>query len=138
MHRLAAEALPKRKPLFAIGARMRNAKLEEAATPAQEPGESAFQPRPAQRAFVSAAAGLGVPRRVICRMLPGADPGAPVSISAHMLKGNAARLGDSRIIPAHLPLSPVITPASPVISRYLPCLLIVERGHSADGDFIGF
>jgi hypothetical protein len=72
---------------------MRKAKREaaQAATPAQEPGESAFQPTQAQRAFVSAAAGLGVPRRVICRMLPGAEPGEMVSISAHMLRDHFSR-----------------------------------------------
>jgi hypothetical protein len=72
---------------------MRKARLEEAppAMPAQEPGDSAFQPTPAQRAFVSAAAGLGVPRRVICRMLPGAEPGETVSISAHMLRDYFSR-----------------------------------------------
>ena len=33
------------------------------------------------------------------------------------MKGNGGKLGDSRIIPSHLPLSPLITPASPVISH---------------------
>jgi hypothetical protein len=72
---------------------MRKAKREEApaATPAQEPGESAFQPTQAQRAFVSAAAGLDVPRRVIYRMLPGAEPGETVSIGAHMLRDYFSR-----------------------------------------------
>jgi hypothetical protein len=59
---------------------MRKAKLEEA-----------LAAMPAQRAFVSAAAGLDVPRRVICRMLPGADPGATVSISAHRLRDYFSR-----------------------------------------------
>jgi hypothetical protein len=59
---------------------MRKAKHEEA--PAATP---------AQRAFVSAAAGLDVPRRVICRMLPGAEPGETVSTSVHRLRDHFSR-----------------------------------------------
>jgi hypothetical protein len=107
---------------------MRKAEREEApaAIPAPEPGESAFQPAPAQRAFVSAAAGLGVPRRVICRMLRGAEPGATVSISAHMLRDYFSRglpegeRREARRQPFHPLSSPVISPDHPRISRYLP------------------
>jgi len=47
---------------------------------------AAFQPTREQRAFVATAAGLGVPRSVICQMLPGARPGETVSISRDMLR----------------------------------------------------
>lgn len=40
----------------------------------------AFAPSEAQRAFVAAAAGLGVPATLTCRMLPGARPGKTVAI----------------------------------------------------------
>jgi hypothetical protein len=57
----------------------------------QKPRRAAFRPTQAQRAFVAAAAGLGVRRRVICQMLPGAKSGEVVSISAHMLRDHFAR-----------------------------------------------
>jgi hypothetical protein len=47
---------------------------------------AAFQPTREQRAFVATASGLGVPRSVICQMLPGARPGETVSISRDMLR----------------------------------------------------
>jgi hypothetical protein len=40
---------------------------------------------------VAAAAGLGIPRRVIRQMLPGAKPGETVSITGHMLTDHFAR-----------------------------------------------
>ena len=51
----------------------------------QKPRRAAFRPTQEQRAFVAAAAGLRIPRRVICRRLPGAKPGETVSITGHML-----------------------------------------------------
>jgi hypothetical protein len=45
-----------------------------------------FQPTWEQRAFVAAAAGLRVPRSLICQMLPGARRGETVSISRDMLR----------------------------------------------------
>jgi hypothetical protein len=60
-------------------------------TPAKKPRRTAFQPTQAQRAFVAAAAGLGVPRRVICQMLPGAKRGETTPISAHLLRDYFSR-----------------------------------------------
>jgi hypothetical protein len=51
----------------------------------QKPRRAAFRPTQEQRAFVAAAAGLGIPRRVIRQMLPGAKPGETVAITGHML-----------------------------------------------------
>ena len=50
--------------------------------------ETAFRPTRAQRAFVAAAAGLGVPREMICRMLPGEHPGETVAIDGRALWNN--------------------------------------------------
>jgi hypothetical protein len=131
---------------------MRKAKREEApgATPAEEPGENAFQPTPVQRAFVSAAAGPGVPRRVICRMLPGAEPGATVSISAHMLRNyfslerrEGSQRREARRQPYHPLASPIISPNHPRISHYLPLSPVISMSpnrrtpSSAAGDLIG-
>src|SRR5262245_27157140 len=58
---------------------------------AKKPRKAGFRPTQAQRAFVAAAAGLGVPRRVICQMLPAAEPGEIVSISAHVLRDYFSR-----------------------------------------------
>ena len=44
-----------------------------------------FAPSEAQRAFVAAATGLGVPASLICRMLPGAAPGETVAIDGASL-----------------------------------------------------
>jgi hypothetical protein len=67
---------------------MKKARIEEAAmaATAQKPRKAAFCPTPAQRGFVAGAAGFGVPRRVICQMLPGVNPGETMPISAHMLR----------------------------------------------------
>jgi hypothetical protein len=51
----------------------------------QKPRRAAFRPTQEQRAFVAAAAGLGIPRRVIRQMLPGAKSGETVSITGRML-----------------------------------------------------
>jgi hypothetical protein len=66
-------------------------KGKSAETPAKKPRRTAFRPTQAQRAFVAAAAGLGVPRRVICQMLPGAKPGETTPISAHLLRDYFSR-----------------------------------------------
>lgn len=62
------------------------------------PGESApaprkrkFEPTAAQRAFVAAASGFGVPPRIICQMLPGARPGQTLRIKSRTLKRRFAR-----------------------------------------------
>lgn len=68
---------------------MTKGRSEEA--PARKPRGSAFRPTQAQRAFVAAAAGLGVPRRVICQMMPGAKPGETTPISTHLLRGYFSR-----------------------------------------------
>jgi hypothetical protein len=83
---------------------MTKGKAEEtpAAIAAETPGKAGFRPTQAQRAFVAAAAGLGVPRRVIRQMLPAAEPGATVSISAHMLRdyfGRELREGMKLVLP---------------------------------------
>jgi hypothetical protein len=71
---------------------MKKAKSEEApATPQSKSRKPAFRPTQAQRGFVAAAAGLGVPRRVICQMLPGANPGETVTIRAHLLRDYFSR-----------------------------------------------
>jgi len=46
----------------------------------------AFVPSEAQRAFVAAAAGVGLPRRLIRRLLPGADSGDATEISGRTLQ----------------------------------------------------
>jgi hypothetical protein len=57
----------------------------------QKPRRADFRPTQEQRAFVAAAAGLKIPRRVICQMLPGAKPGETVSITGRMLTDYFAR-----------------------------------------------
>jgi hypothetical protein len=53
---------------------------------AYKPRGRAFQATQAQRAFVAAAAGLKVPSRVICQMMPGARAGEIAPIDAHTLR----------------------------------------------------
>jgi hypothetical protein len=53
-------------------------------TKAKPPRET-FAPSEAQRAFVAAAAGVGVPRRLIRQLLPGARPGDVAEISGRAL-----------------------------------------------------
>jgi hypothetical protein len=51
---------------------------------AYKPRGKTFQPTREQRAFVAAAAGLGVPNRVICQMMPGGT-GEIAPINCHTL-----------------------------------------------------
>jgi hypothetical protein len=53
---------------------------------AYKPRGRVFQPTRAQRAFVAAAAGLGVPSRVICQMMPGGRAGELAPIDSHTLR----------------------------------------------------
>jgi hypothetical protein len=63
-------------------------KQASAAAPPQRARKSGapLQATRAQRAFVVAAAGLGVPRKVICQMLPGARSGETAAMTSDMLR----------------------------------------------------
>lgn len=66
---------------------MAQEEAENAAAPRRpRKAARAFQPTREQRTFVAAAAGLGVPRSVICQMLPGARRGETVSITRDTLR----------------------------------------------------
>ena len=54
---------------------------------AYKPRGRVFQPTQAQRAFVAAAAGLGVPSRVICQMMPCARTRDVAPIDGQTLRG---------------------------------------------------
>jgi hypothetical protein len=76
---------PSIEPIGEIMAKQRN----PAAVPpknAYKPRGTAFKPTQAQRAFVAAAAGLGVPCRAICQMMPGGRGGHTPLIDSMTLR----------------------------------------------------
>ena len=76
-------------------------------------GRSAFVPTPAQRAFVAAANAVGLPREMICRMLPRGENGARAALDPARLERHfAEELSPGTMLAARL-----------VVARVLQCAL---------------